>query len=294
MTTRFDEAGPQKTGCVDAHHHLWDLEVRDQPWTASMPGLRRSFSVSDLRPHLVANHIDATVVVQTMCLTEDTAELLALADAAPEVRGVVGWVDLCAPDVDERLASLRNGRAGNHLVGIRHLVQDEAEPRWLCRPDVRRGLAAVGRAGLVYDLLVRAPQLPAAVETVAAMDDVRFVLDHGGKPPIIKGSLTPWTEHIRSLGGLPNVSVKLSGLVTEADPAAWTVEQLRPYAEALIEAFGPARIMWGSDWPVCLLAGTYEDVLGAAESLTAALSTDERNDVFGGTARTWYSLEEAK
>jgi L-fuconolactonase len=207
---------------------------------------------------------------------------------------VVGWVDLSAPDVDERLASLREGPGGNYLVGVRHLVQDEADPRWLCRPEVRKGLEAVGRAGLAYDLLVRAYQLPAALETVTALDDVRFVLDHGGKPVIIEGSITPWRDHIGSLGALPNVSVKLSGLVTEADPDAWTVDQLRPYSEVLMEAFGPSRVMWGSDWPVCLQAGSYEDVLAAAESLTASLSTSEREAVFGTTACTWYSLEEAK
>jgi L-fuconolactonase len=294
MTSRLDQAAPVRPGRVDAHHHLWDLDVRDQPWTAGWPVLHRSFTLDDLRPHLVAHHIDATVVVQTLSVTEETPELLALADGAREIRGVVGWVDLCAPDVGERLASLREGPGGNYLVGVRHLVQDEPDPRWLCRTEVRNGLAAVGKAGLVYDVLVRAHQLAAAVETVAEMDDVRFVLDHGGKPVIVKGSLMPWTDHIRSLGSLPNVSVKLSGLVTEADAAAWTVEQLRPYAEVLIEAFGPDRVMFGSDWPVCLLAGTYEDVIGAAESVTASLSTSERDAVFGGTARTWYSLEEGR
>jgi len=279
---------------VDAHHHVWDLDVRDQPWTAGLPVLRRSFSLSDLRPHLVANRIGATVLVQTVCVADETPEMLALADGAPEVGGVVGWVDLGAPDVDQRLAALREGPGGTYLVGVRHQVQEAPDPRWLYQPDVRRGLAAVGKAGLVYDFVVRAYQLPAVVETVAALGDVRFVLDHGGKPGIIGGSIAPWSDHIRSLSQLPNVAVKLSGLVTEADPGAWTVEQLRPYAEVLIEAFGPERVMWGSDWPVCLLAASYEDVLASAESLTASLSTAERDAVFGGTACTWYSLEEAK
>ena len=289
-----DRIAPVKPARVDAHHHVWDLDVREQPWTAPWPMLHRSFSVSDLRPHLLSNRIDATVVVQTLCAAEETLELLALAQAAPEVAGVVGWVDLCAPDVDELVASLREGPGGNYLVGVRHPVQDEPDPRWLCRPGVRQGKVSVGRAGLAYDCLVRAHQLPAVVETVTALDDVRFVLDHGGKPVIIEGSITPWRDHIRSLGKLPNVSVKLSGLVTEADPGAWTVEQLRPYSEVIIEAFGPDRVMWGSDWPACLPAGSYEDVLAAAGSLTASLSASERAAVFGNTALSWYSLEEAK
>ena len=186
---------------MDAHHHVWDLDTRDQPWTAGLPALRRSFSLSDLRPHLVANRVQATVIVQTVCVAEETPEMLALANEATEVGGVVGWVDLTAPDVDERLSSLREGPGGNYLVGVRHQVQEEPDPRWLCRDDVRRGLAAVGRAGLAYDFVVRAHQLPAVVETVAALGDVRFVLDHGGKPAIIDGVVTPWSEHIRSLGG---------------------------------------------------------------------------------------------
>ncbi len=293
-TTQGERVSREHAGRVDAHHHVWDLDTRDQPWTAGLPALRRSFSLSDLRPHLVANRVQATVLVQTVCVAEETPEMLALAKGAPEVGGVVGWVDLSAPDVDERLSSLREGPGGNYLVGVRHQVQEEPDPRWLCRADVRRGLAAVGRAGLAYDFVVRAAQLPAVVETVAALGDVRFVLDHGGKPAIIDGFVTPWSDHIRSLGALPNVSVKLSGLITEADPGAWTVEQLRPYTEALIEAFGSDRIMWGSDWPVCLLAASYEVVLKTAESLTAMLSSAERDAVFSGTARTWYSLEEAK
>ncbi len=277
---------------MDAHHHVWDLTVRDQPWTADLPALRRSFSIDDLRPDLAANHIDRTVVVQTVCVPEETPELLELAHRTPEVSGVVGWVDLAAPDVADRLAALGERRGGDGLVGVRHHVQDEPDPDWLRRPDVRKGLRAVGQAGLVYDLLVRHYQLPAVIDTVAALGEVRFVLDHGGKPDIAKGVIEPWKEQLISLSGFPNVAVKLSGLTTEADHHRWTLEQLRPYADVLLGAFGPDRTMWGSDWPVCLLAGCYADVVAAAADFTASMSRAERDMVFGGTARTWYELEE--
>ncbi len=276
---------------IDAHHHVWDLAVRDQPWTAAMPVLQRSFAFADLRPSLVTHRVDATVLVQTIAVADETPELLALAASEPSIGGVVGWVDLTAPDVGARLAELRSGPGGQQLVGVRHGVQAEPDPRWLCRPDVRRGLAAVAEAGLAYDLLVVPVQLPAAVETVTALPGLRFVLDHGGKPPIASGELASWRSDIRALAALPNVAVKLSGLIIEADHASWTVQQLRPYARTLLEAFGPDRLMFGSDWPVCLLAGSYDDVMAAAEVLTAGLDGSGRAAVFGGTAASWYRLE---
>jgi len=279
---------------VDAHHHVWDLEVRDQPWTAELPALRRSFSLTDLRPHLAAHRIDRTVVVQTICVPAEPPELLTLADGAPDVSGAARWVDLTAPDVTDRLAALRECPGGTFLVGVRHQVQEEPDPRWLCRPDVRRGLGAVGDAGLVYDLLVRHYQMPAVVETVAALDQVRFVLDHAGKPPIASGAIDPWRDHLKSLGRLPNAAVKLSGLVTEADHDNWAVEQIRPYAEVTLEAFGANRSMWGSDWPVCMLAACYEDVVAMTDTFTASMSAGERRAVFGGTAAAWYSLTEGR
>jgi L-fuconolactonase len=276
---------------VDAHHHLWDLSVRDQPWTAGLPVLRRSFSMDDLRPQLAANHVDRTVLVQTVCVEDETPEFLAVAEGAPEVGGVVGWADLCTPDIADRLAALRQCPGGKYLVGLRHQVQEEPDPGWLSRRDVRRGLKAVGDAGLVYDFVVRHYQLPAVMETVAALGDVRFVLDHGGKPDIANGVLEPWAQQIAELSRLPNIAVKLSGLVTEADHTAWTVDQLRPYAAVIVDAFGPARTMWGSDWPVCLLAASYDEVLATAESFVRTMSVAERADVFGGTAQAWYAIE---
>jgi L-fuconolactonase len=284
---------------IDAHHHLWDLSVRDQPWITgeAFEPIRRSFSVADLTD-AIAGRVDATVVVQTVSVPEQTRELLALAGglvpsgrpsdpdgAAVTVAGVVGWVDLTAPDVADALAAL-----DGPLVGIRHQVQDEPDPRWLCRDDVRRGLRAVGDAGLVYDLLTIPVQLPAAIETVRAFDDVVFVVDHLSKPPIAAGELEPWASQMRLLAACPNVVCKLSGMVTEADWQSWTVADLRPYSELVLDAFGPSRLMFGSDWPVCTLAASYAEVLSAAEALTASLSPSERAEIFGGTARRVYTL----
>jgi L-fuconolactonase len=248
------------------------------------------FTIDDLRPHLAAHQIAGTVVVQTVTVPEETPELLALAAAEPVVAGVVGWVDLTAAEVADELARLRAVPGGRALVAIRHQVQEEPDAQWLCRTDVRRGLAAVAAAGLAYDLVITADQLPAAVETVRALPELRFVLDHGGKPRISAGELEPWRSHIAALGTCPNATAKLSGLVTEAAHDSWTVDDLRPYADALLASFGPARLIYGSDWPVCLLAGSYDRVIDAATQLTDALSPSERTDVFGGAATRTYGL----
>jgi L-fuconolactonase len=274
---------------IDAHHHVWDLAVRDQPWTADLPTLRRSFSFDELRPQLRASGIDGTVVVQTITVAEETPELLALAEATPEIRGVVGWVDLTAPDVVQRLTKLRERPDGRWLVGIRHQVQGEPDPEWLCRAEVLRGLTAVADAGLAYDLLVIPPQLPAAIGAVRAVPQLRFILDHGGKPAIEATQWEPWASQIGELAQLPNVAVKLSGLVTEASPD-WTVAELAPYAERLLETFRADRVMFGSDWPVCTLRADYGRVAETGQEFVGGLSADDRARVFGATARQWYRL----
>jgi L-fuconolactonase len=277
---------------VDAHHHVWDLAVRDQEWIAGerMAPIRRSFGVADLAAVAGPAGVGASVLVQTVTVAAETPELLALAEAHDLVAAVVGWVDLTAAGVADELAALAGGTGGRWLRGIRHQVQGEPDPRWLCRPEVRRGLSAVGAAGLVYELLTLPHQLPAAVRTVAALPDVRFVLDHCSKPPVAAGRIEPWASGIRRLAEHENVVCKLSGLVTEADWASWRVRDLAPYAEAVLAAFGPDRLAFGSDWPVCLLAASYAEVVAAAEELTAGLSPAERDAVFAGTARRVYRI----
>ena len=278
---------------IDAHHHVWDLAVRDQPWTAGLPALRRSFAFGEIRDSLTAHNIDASVIVQTVAAPEETLELLALATTEPKVAAVVGWVDLTAPDVSDQLARLRSAHGGAALVGVRHGVQDEVDPTWLSRPEVRRGLASVQDAGLAYDLLVNASQLDAAIQLAGDMPELRLVLDHGGKPQIESGATALWMHQIAELAGFEQVAEKLSGLVTEAGWASWSVEQLRPIADALLTSFGASRVMYGSDWPVCLLAATYDQVIESAELLVGELSPTEQSAVFGSTAQRWYGLDQA-
>ncbi|WP_346133003.1 amidohydrolase family protein [Lentzea roselyniae] len=274
---------------IDAHHHLWDLSARPQDWLdgPELEPIRRSFGPADLREVTEAAGVDATVLVQVLNDIDETADFLAA--ASDLVAGVVGWVDLTAPDVHEQLDRLRSGPGGDRLVGIRHLVQSEPDPDWLMRPDVLAGLRAVRDAGLAYDVLTRPHQLPAAVVAVRAVPDMVFVLDHLSKPDIAAGVVEPWATHLAALAAEPNVTAKLSGLVTEAGPQ-WTVDSLRPYADIALEAFGPDRLMAGSDWPVCLLAASYDEVFDAASLLCSGLSAAERAEVFGGTAARVYRL----
>jgi L-fuconolactonase len=249
---------------IDGHMHVWDLAVRDQPWTAGeLEPLHRSFALADVAGERDRAGIQGVVLVQALAIAEETPELLMLAGSDPAVAGVVGWVELTSDDVSEQLERLQAEPCGGRLVGIRHLVQGEADPRWLCRPDVRRGLAAVAAAGLAYDLLILPHQLPAAYETVAALPELRFVVDHLAKPAIATGEIEPWATGIRALASLPNVACKLSGMVTEAGWTSWTVEQLRPYAETVVRT---------------------------AEQLVEALGPGEREAVFGGAARIAYRL----
>ncbi len=276
---------------IDAHHHLWELSRRPHGWLdpPHMAALRRDFTVGELAPQAAAARIGATILVQVLPDLDETAEFLATAAGSGLIGGVVGWADLTSTDLPHVLAELRAGPGGQGLVGVRHLVQGEPDPEWLNRPEVRRGLRAVAAAGLAYDLLVLPHQLPAAIATAQALPELTFVLDHLAKPPIATGELEPWASRIRVLARQPNVFAKLSGMVTEAGPQ-WTVERLRPYADVLLDAFGPGRVMFGSDWPVCLLAAGYAEVCQVAEGLTAGLSRDERDDVFGDTAVRAYRL----
>ncbi|MEV6421139.1 amidohydrolase family protein [Streptomyces sp. NPDC051662] len=279
-------------GVIDAHHHIWDLSVRDQDWITgpAMAPIRRNFTLADLSAETRTAQVSATVLVQTIGVPEETPEFLAAADGSDLVAGVVGWTDLTAPGVADTLAALRELPGGDRLVGIRHQVQGEPDPEWLLRPDVRRGLAAVAAAGLVYDLVILEHQLPAAVKAAELVPGLTFVLDHLGKPPIAGGATEPWASLVRELAARPNTVCKLSGMVTEAAWDSWTAEGLRPYADTVLDAFGPERLMFGSDWPVCLLAAAYGEVLDAARALTDGLSEDERGAVFRETARRVYTL----
>jgi len=270
---------------VDAHHHFWDPARRQYPWMGDqLDAIRRPFGPADLAPVLAESGVDRTILVQTISSIDETREFLEVAAAGDFVDGVVGWVDLTSPDVVQMLASL----ASDLLVGIRHQAHDEPDPRWLLRDDVQRGIEAVGEAGLVYDLLVRTRELPAALETVRRNRQVSFVIDHAAKPRIAGGLWdAEWEKALEPFGDEPNVACKLSGLVTEADWASWTPQQLEPYVKRVVGWFGSRRCMFGSDWPVCLLAASYDRVI---DTLRAIVGPDDW--IFGLTARRVYRLAE--
>jgi L-fuconolactonase len=286
---------------VDAHHHVWDLSVRAQPWLdqPDLAPLRRNFLLPELEPLAAAEGVTATVLVQTVAEPDETPEMLALAGASDLIAGVVGWVDLEAPGVADAIAALRDLPDGDLLVGIRHPVLAEPDPGWLARPAVLRGLAAVAAAGLRYDAVVLPAQLPAAVTAAAATPQLTFVLDHLGNPEVDGGIDESWARAIRDFAALPNTVAKLSGFLGEpapgppapADPADGApTAHLRPHYEIVLAGFGPDRLMFGSDWPVSTMIVGYAAVHAAARSLTAALSPAERAAVFGETARRTYRL----
>jgi L-fuconolactonase len=277
---------------VDAHHHFWDPDQAEYPWmTEALDAIRRRFGPDDLAPELARVGVQSTVLVQTRSSVAETREFLSIAAATPFVAGVVGWVDLTGPGVADEIAALRAGPGGDRLVGIRHQVHDEPDPAWLLRPEVRSGLAAVERAGLVYDMLVRARELPAALETVRALPGLRFVIDHLAKPPILDGSMQPWGNRLAAFAPVPNAWCKVSGLVTEAYWTAWRADEIAPFVEHALEVFGPGRLLFGSDWPVCLLAASYEQVHRLAREVLATLSDAEQDAVFGGNAFEIYRLD---
>ncbi|MEH0930147.1 amidohydrolase family protein [Micromonospora sp. CPCC 205558] len=288
--TGAQEAG--RPGIVDAHHHLWVRARHPQTWIdpVTMAAIDADFEPADLAPLARAAGVTATVVVQSIASVAETVDLLGVAAEDTLVRGVVGWVDLTADDVAERLDQLRAARGGERLVGIRHLVQSETDPAYLDRPDVRRGIAAVGAAGLVYDLLVRQHQLPMAVRLTRDLPEVSFVLDHLGKPALGHPEMAQWSRDLRALAASPNTTAKLSGLVTEVPASHWTPGDLRPAVEDALGAFGPDRLMFGSDWPVCLLASSYQRWVDTMAELLDGQDGADQASVWGETARRVYGL----
>ena len=282
-----------RTGRVDAHHHLWDPGRRAYPWMdESVAAIRRPFGPDDLDAAAGPQGFGQTIAVQAVSSLEETEELLDVTATSGRVAGVVGWVDLAGPEVAETLAALRARPGGRALVGVRHQVHDEPDPEWLLRDDVGRGLAAVAAAGLVYDLLVRERELPAARAVARRLPELTLVVDHLAKPRIRDGAVEPWAGELAALARQSNVACKVSGLVTEADWDAWTPGQLVPYVRHAAEVFGPDRLLFGSDWPVCLLAAGYAEVVEATVKALdrAGLGSAERDGVLGANARRLYRL----
>lgn len=272
---------------IDAHQHFWRYDPVELAWIDdSMAALRRDFLPRDLAPELAASGIDACVAVQARSSLAETDFLLALAERHPIVSVVVGWVDLLASDLDAQLDALE---PRPKLAGFRHIAQAEPDD-FLARPEVVRGVAALARRGFAFDLLVFPRQLPAAIALARALPDQRFVLDHLAKPPVRERALEPWGARLRELARLPNVSCKLSGLVSEADWKAWRAEDLAPYFEVALEAFGARRLMYGSDWPVCLVASSHARWSDCVRRWIERLSADEQVAILGGNAARFYGI----
>lgn len=272
---------------IDAHQHFWRYAPATHAWIDdAMRSLRRDFLPGDLAPLLRGSGFDGCVAVQAAQEIAETEWLLSLADAHPFIRGVVGWADLCAVGVREQLARLA---AHPRLCGVRHVVQSEADG-FMLRADFRRGIAALEEFGLAYDILIYARQLPEAMSLVEAFPRQRFVIDHIAKPDIRAREIDAWRRGIAAIAAHPNVECKLSGMVTEADWDAWTPADLEPYIDAVFASFGPARLMIGSDWPVCTLAGTYASVMAPAIARVDALAPADRDAVLGGNAARFYRL----
>ena len=273
---------------IDSHQHFWIYNEADYPW---MEGERAPLKVDymppDIKPLLTASGIDGTVAVQARQVQRETDFLLELADEYDFVRGVVGWLDMRADDIEAQLERFA-GRP--RLSGLRHIVHDEADDRFMLGGNFLRGLAALKQYDLRYDLLLYPRHIPVAIQVVKRFPEQPFVLDHIAKPFIKDGTLEPWASDIRELASHDNVWCKVSGMVTEAAWGAWTSDDFRPYLDVVFDSFGVERLMFGSDWPVCTLAGSYSEVVGIVEGYIAALSAAEQAKVMGGVASDFYQL----
>jgi L-fuconolactonase len=272
---------------VDAHQHFWTYTDAEFGWiNDAMAVIRRDFLPGDLLPLLDQAGVDATVAVQARQSLEETNWLLELAEEHDWIAGVVGWVPLASPRVDETLEQLS---ANAKLKGVRHVLQGEADA-YMEREDFNSGLALLRQYSLTYDVLVLERQLPAAIQLVDRHPEQPIVLDHVAKPLIAARELEPWRTHIRELARRPHVGCKLSGMVTEADFNAWSADDLRPYMETVLEAFGPERLMFGSDWPVCAVASSYARWISSVKEFVRELSIDEQEMILGRNAENFYQL----
>lgn len=274
---------------IDAHQHYWIYDEAEHVWmTEQHTAIKRPFLPADLEPLLHTAGFDGSIAVQARQNLAETAWLLELADAHPFIRGVVGWVDLCSDEVESQLE-----RFARHpkLRGVRHVLHDEPDDRFMLQPAFQRGIGQLERFGLTYDLLIFPKHLPNACELVASFPNQPFVVDHIAKPLIKDGTLSPWAEDIRRLASYPNVYCKLSGMVTEADWTNWRYEDFKPYLDIVFEAFGPHRLMIGSDWPVSTLCGDYHAVMNVVLRYIEEMPQDVKDAVLGKTCVRFYGLD---
>jgi L-fuconolactonase len=272
---------------IDSHQHFWNYHPDRQEWIGPEMGrLKRDFLPEDLYPVLQASQIDGCIAVQAEEHLRETEFLLELSDSHPWILGVVGWVEVAQDNLDELLDSWSQA---SKLLGFREILQSK-EPEYLLRKEFVRGIQKLGSRGYTYDILTYPQQLPAALSLVDKCPNQRFVIDHLSKPEIKAGDWKGWKKSLQPFGERELVHAKVSGLVTEADWKKWDANQLYPYLEIALEIFGPKRLLFGSDWPVCLVAGEYEQVLEVIDSFTNQLSADENEAILGGTAQEFYSI----
>ncbi len=272
---------------LDSHQHFWSYDAQQYPWIPKGSPLHRDWLPADLAPLLTRTGLDGSIAVQARQTVEESRWLLNLADHYPSIKGVVGWVDLQSDAVEKDLAELSKH---SRLVGVRHVVQDESDADFMVRPAFVRGIGRLKQFKLTYDILIYPKQLPAAIELVKRLPDQPFVLDHIAKPLIRDSKMSPWREQIRELAKTPNVWCKVSGMITEADHAKWKPSDLKPYLDVVFEHFGEDRLMFGSDWPVCLLAGSYEQVFGLVNDYARQMSGEPRAKLFGTNAARFYRV----
>jgi L-fuconolactonase len=273
---------------IDAHQHFWRYSTEEYGWIGpEMAVLKKDHLPENLHLLLASAGLDGSVAVQARQTLEETRWLLGLAERHPIIRGVVGWADLCSPELP---AQLEEFCAFSTFCGVRHVVQDEADDEFMLRQDFLEGIAALAYFELAYDILIFPKHLSVACQVVERFPDQPFVLDHIAKPFIKDGLLESWSQEIGQLAAFPNVYCKVSGMVTEADWQNWQAADFSPYLDTVLEAFGPERVMFGSDWPVCTVAGTYSQVVEIVAAYVGSLSKDEQAAIWGETARAFYGL----
>jgi L-fuconolactonase len=273
---------------IDAHQHFWNYDPNEYPWiTDQLARLRRDFLPVDLEREWACAPLDGSIAVQARQTLKESRWLLRLAEQSPSIRGVVGWVDLRSERVEEQLAQF-SGQP--KFVGVRHVVQDEPDDDFMLQPAFLRGLGRLRQFNLTYDLLLHSKHLPAAIKVARRFPEQRFVLDHLAKPFIRSRTLMPWKDHIKELAAHENVCCKLSGLVTEAEWQDWKQTDFRPYLDVGFEAFGADRLMFGSDWPVCLMAATYQQVFEIVHDYLQQFPGDVGQKVMGENAARFYRI----
>ncbi len=274
---------------IDTHHHFWNYNPVDFDWIDDeMASIRKNFLPKDLKESLLETGVQGVVSVQARQSLEETDWLLEMAEEHDFIKGIVGWLPLAAENIQQVLEQY----SGNQwLKGVRHVVQGESDPAFILGKDFNRGISQLKNDGLVYDILILEHQLPNTIRFVDQHSEQQFIVDHIAKPKIKHNETEPWARNLKELARRENVSCKISGMVTEADYHSWTKEQLQPYFDVVLEAFGPSRLMYGSDWPVCLVATSYSDWLNLVKDMLSGLSPDEQEQIFSRNAKHFYHLD---